>query len=102
MDFKSFTVGGKSYGDHHSVKFHNDEQNYFEQNITNIDYNDRRYIDDLKRDDDQSLRLKEFMLCLAFCHTIITTEEDNKISYNASSPDELALVNLARYLGYKF
>lgn len=42
------------------------------------------------------------MLCLAFCHTIITTEEDNKISYNASSPDELALVNLARYLGYKF
>lgn len=54
MDFKSFTVGGKSYGDHHSVKFHQDELKKFEQNITNIDYNDRRYIDDIKKQDDQS------------------------------------------------
>lgn len=34
------------------------------------------------------------------CHTIIVEKsEDGKIVYNASSPDELALVNAARKLG---
>jgi phospholipid-transporting ATPase len=45
---------------------------------------------------------------LGVCHTVIcenkTDEESGEtyLSYNASSPDELALVNGARYLGFKF
>lgn len=39
---------------------------------------------------------------LATCHTIITEVKDGKLVYNASSPDELALVNFARYAGYEF
>jgi magnesium-transporting ATPase (P-type) len=39
---------------------------------------------------------------LALTHTIITEEKENKIYYNASSPDELALVNGARHFGFKF
>lgn len=39
---------------------------------------------------------------MAACHTIITQEQDGVISYNASSPDELALVNAARFFGYYF
>jgi phospholipid-transporting ATPase len=45
---------------------------------------------------------------LGICHTIVTDQKvDNKtgesyISYNASSPDELALVNGARFLGFSF
>jgi len=42
-------------------------------------------------------------MCLSYCHTIITDEDESKkLIYNASSPDELALVNLARYCGWKF
>jgi magnesium-transporting ATPase (P-type) len=40
---------------------------------------------------------------LAVCHTIIV-QKDKKgnMAYNASSPDELALVNGAKYFGYSF
>lgn len=34
------------------------------------------------------------------CHTILTETLDNHLHYNASSPDELALVNFAKFTGY--
>lgn len=37
---------------------------------------------------------------LALCHTIILDERSGK--YNASSPDELALVNAAKFFGVVF
>lgn len=37
---------------------------------------------------------------LALCHTIVIDERTGK--YNASSPDELALVNAAKFLGAQF
>lgn len=42
------------------------------------------------------------MEALAVCHTIIVEEKDDEFVYNASSPDELALVNAARFFGYRF
>ena len=40
---------------------------------------------------------------LAVCHTIVpNVSNDGILSYNASSPDELALTNAARYFGYVF
>jgi magnesium-transporting ATPase (P-type) len=39
---------------------------------------------------------------LAICHTIIVEKKDDQISYNASSPDELALINAARHFGVTF
>jgi phospholipid-transporting ATPase len=39
---------------------------------------------------------------LALTHTIIIEEKKGKIFYNASSPDELALVNAARHFGFEF
>ena len=37
---------------------------------------------------------------LALCHTIIIEKVNNQIVYNASSPDELALLNFAKYCGF--
>jgi magnesium-transporting ATPase (P-type) len=42
------------------------------------------------------------VLNLAVCHTIIVDKKDEEISYNASSPDELALINVARHFGVLF
>jgi phospholipid-transporting ATPase len=42
------------------------------------------------------------MLCLSLCHTTMTQTLNNEIVYNASSPDELALVNMAKICGYRF
>jgi len=39
---------------------------------------------------------------LAVCHTVIPEEKDGKMVYQASSPDEAALVSGAELLGYKF
>lgn len=39
---------------------------------------------------------------LAVCHTTMTEERDGQIIYNASSPDELALVNFAKFVGAEF
>ena len=44
---------------------------------------------------------------LAVCHTVITQDILNDagekiLNYSASSPDELALVNAARFFGYTF
>lgn len=39
---------------------------------------------------------------LAVCHTVIVEKKDGKIFYNASSPDELALVNAAKFFKYTF
>lgn len=48
-----------------------------------------------------------YIEALAVCHTIVVERKkdkqgNEKIFYNASSPDELALVNAARHWGFKF
>ncbi|KAF3910873.1 hypothetical protein ABW20_dc0106810 [Dactylellina cionopaga] len=48
-----------------------------------------------------SQRAKMFLLCLALCHTCLPeTDENGKITYQASSPDEVALAQAALELGY--
>jgi phospholipid-transporting ATPase len=46
--------------------------------------------------------IEKVLFNLALCHTIIVENKNGKISYNASSPDELALVNAAKFFGAKF
>ncbi|KAK3308501.1 uncharacterized protein B0T15DRAFT_550595 [Chaetomium strumarium] len=48
-----------------------------------------------------SRRARQFILCLALCHTCLPeTGEDGEIAFQAASPDELALVEAAKDLGY--
>ena len=58
------------------------------------------------QDADQA-NVKVFLEALGLCHTVVTDEKKTKngtpyIAYNAASPDELALVNGARHLGFAF
>jgi phospholipid-transporting ATPase len=46
--------------------------------------------------------LTEFLTLLAVCHTVIPEVKDEKMVYQASSPDEAALVAGAELLGYQF
>lgn len=45
-------------------------------------------------------RAKDYILCLALCHTCLPEIKDGQLEYQSSSPDELALVEAARELGY--
>lgn len=44
----------------------------------------------------------DYLTHLSVCHTVVAEAKDGKVLYNASSPDELALVNAAKYFGYFF
>ncbi|KAF7298099.1 P-type phospholipid transporter [Mycena chlorophos] len=46
--------------------------------------------------------LNEFLTLLAVCHTVIPEVKDGKTVFQASSPDEAALVAGAELLGYQF
>lgn len=46
--------------------------------------------------------VREFLSLLAVCHTVIPEMKGDKLVYQASSPDEAALVAGAELLGYKF
>lgn len=51
-------------------------------------------------DADDLYKLDRFMTNLALCHTVVIDSATGK--FNASSPDELALVNFAKQVGYSF
>lgn len=40
------------------------------------------------------------MIHLAVCHNIMIENKNDELIYNASSPDELALVNAAKFCGF--
>ena len=46
--------------------------------------------------------VREFLTLLAVCHTVIPEIKNEKMVYQASSPDEAALVAGAELLGYRF
>ena len=75
--------------------------------ITNVRFNDPTFyehIDDPAHENYEMIH--RFLIHLAICHTVIIDKhmvnEEEKITFNASSPDELALVNAARKFGYFF
>jgi len=48
-----------------------------------------------------SRKARHFILCIALCHTCLPeTSEEGDITFQAASPDELALVDAAKDLGY--
>jgi magnesium-transporting ATPase (P-type) len=55
---------------------------------------------DKSRNHENRENVERFLLHMALCHSIILDERTGK--YNASSPDELALVNAAKFFGAQF
>lgn len=45
-------------------------------------------------------KAKEYILAMALCHTCLPEKSNGKIEFQASSPDELALVRAAQEMGY--
>lgn len=58
----------------------------------------------LKEDEGREADIvREFVALLAICHTVIPeVKDDGQVIYQASSPDEAALVSGAELLGYRF
>ena len=87
MEFKKMSIN--------SCKFGKSEHLEPSKKLPHVDFVDESF-------DPQDPQFYDFLIHLALCHTILTEEKEGKIEYKASSPDELALVNAARYFGFNF
>uniref|UniRef100_A0A3Q3B9E7 Phospholipid-transporting ATPase n=1 Tax=Kryptolebias marmoratus TaxID=37003 RepID=A0A3Q3B9E7_KRYMA len=87
MQFKKCTVAGVAYGTHSS-----DEAGF----------NDPSLLENLQSNHPTAAVILEFMTMMAICHTAVPERMDGKITYQAASPDEGALVRAARNLGFVF
>jgi magnesium-transporting ATPase (P-type) len=103
MEFKMFSAGPTSYG----LKDSKPKASYA-PGITNVCFEDPTFDEHYGNPRHENYKnICDLITCLGICHTVIAEkkkEKDGKeyVAFNASSPDELALVNGARYLGFAF
>ncbi|KAG7224805.1 hypothetical protein INR49_013518, partial [Caranx melampygus] len=60
------------------------------------------YVQDISAASPTAAVILEFMTMMAICHTAVPERTDGRITYQAASPDEGALVRAARNLGFVF
>ncbi|XP_039669932.1 phospholipid-transporting ATPase IA isoform X3 [Perca fluviatilis] len=89
MQFKKCTIAGVAYG--HST--HSSEEEGF---------NDLSLLENLQSNHPTAAVILDFMTMMAICHTAVPERTDGKITYQAASPDEGALVRAAQNLGFVF
>ncbi|XP_058506469.1 probable phospholipid-transporting ATPase IA isoform X3 [Solea solea] len=89
MQFKKCTVAGVAYG--HST-----------QSSEEAGFNDPSLLENLQSNHPTAAVILDFMTMMAICHTAVPERTEDKITYQAASPDEGALVRAARNLGFVF
>ncbi|VDM83110.1 unnamed protein product [Strongylus vulgaris] len=87
MKFKRVSVSGMMFGD-------NERDEFADEDLVN------RYREDPASPDGMAIR--ELLMMMAICHTVVPEKKDGKISYQCSSPDEGALVRGAAKVGFEF
>ena len=102
MEFKRFSAGQFEYGKDDPKPLE------YPPGVTNVNFEDPKYYEQVQNPSHENCEnLKRFQEALGLCHTVITDNKTTKdgvdyVQYNASSPDELALVNGARHCGFFF
>lgn len=89
MQFKKCTIAGNAYG-----------QNL--QTGEEMAFGDPSLLENLQSNHPTAPVICEFLTMMAVCHTAVPEKEDDQVIYQASSPDEGALVRAARQLGFVF
>ncbi|KAG0249610.1 hypothetical protein BG011_009101 [Mortierella polycephala] len=100
MEFRQCSIGGLAYAD----VVEEGKQAHIENGLE-VGVHDFKQLDANLRNHPTSNVIDEFLTLLAVCHTVIPErQEDNPLDivYQASSPDEGALVSGAAQLGYQF
>uniref|UniRef100_A0A671R0U2 Phospholipid-transporting ATPase n=1 Tax=Sinocyclocheilus anshuiensis TaxID=1608454 RepID=A0A671R0U2_9TELE len=108
MQFKKCTIAGVAYGApvcvfiavflHISLSV----CSHSSQSTEETGFNDPSLLENLQSNHPTASVIQEFMTMIAICHTAVPECTDNKITYQAASPDEGALVRAAQNLGFVF
>ncbi|KAJ3324656.1 hypothetical protein HDV06_006549 [Boothiomyces sp. JEL0866] len=101
MEFKMASIGGIAYAE----QVPDDKRIHVDENGREVGYHVFSRIQQHKDKGVNSQVINDFLTLLAVCHTVIPEIDDldpTNINYQASSPDEAALVDGAKSLGYLF
>ncbi|AQL03520.1 Putative phospholipid-transporting ATPase 9 [Zea mays] len=80
-----------------------DKKNHNSPNVKGFNFKDPRIMDGNWIHEPNKDMIRDFFRLLAICHTCIAEiDENEKVSYEAESPDEAAFVIAARELGFEF
>ncbi|XP_053284420.1 phospholipid-transporting ATPase IA isoform X5 [Pleuronectes platessa] len=104
MQFKKCTIAGVAYGhvpEAEEGSFAEDDCHSTESS-EEAGFNDSSLLENLQSNHPTASVIMEFMTMMAICHTAVPERTDGKITYQAASPDESALVKAAQTLGFVF
>uniref|UniRef100_A0A8D2J3Y4 Phospholipid-transporting ATPase n=1 Tax=Varanus komodoensis TaxID=61221 RepID=A0A8D2J3Y4_VARKO len=100
MNFKKCSIAGVTYG-YVCIIFYTPYQ-LPPSTSESCEFDDPRLLQNIENDHPTATHIQEFLTLLAVCHTVVPERDGNTIIYQASSPDEGALVKGAKKLGYVF
>ncbi len=94
MNFKALSVEGQLFGDQHHTTM---------PSVPNVDFQDSRILAALHNPQHPlHASATRTLAALATCHSILLEQRQEDIVYNATSPDELALVNFCKACGWQY
>ena len=106
MEFRCCTIAGVAYADvvDESKRGEDGKDGWrtFAEMKTLLEGGGNPFVDATSAPNPEREVVDEFLTLLAVCHTVIPENRDGKMHYQASSPDEAALVAGAEQLGYQF
>ncbi|KAH7515836.1 hypothetical protein FEM48_Zijuj10G0068500 [Ziziphus jujuba var. spinosa] len=115
MEFFKCSIGGEVYGtgvteiergiaERDGIKLMESKKSANTVQERGFNFDDARLMRGAWRNEPNSDICKEFFRCLAICHTVLPegVESPEKITYQAASPDEAALVTAAKNFGFFF
>ncbi|XP_073001334.1 phospholipid-transporting ATPase 3 isoform X2 [Typha latifolia] len=115
MEFFKCSIGGEIYGtgiteierggaQRNGLKVDEVKRSATAVHEKGFNFDDARIMRGAWRNERDPEACKEFFRCLAICHTVLPEgdESPEKITYQAASPDEAALVTAAKKFGFFF
>ncbi|MBN3321692.1 AT8A2 ATPase, partial [Atractosteus spatula] len=105
MHFKKCTIAGITYGhfpELESYRSMEDFSNLPSSSHSSTEFDDPALIQNIEKDHHTAPHICEFLTMMAVCHTVVPERNGDQIIYQASSPDEGALVKGAKGLGFVF
>ncbi|XP_017707542.1 PREDICTED: phospholipid-transporting ATPase IB [Rhinopithecus bieti] len=105
MNFKKCSIAGVTYGHFPELAREPSSDDFCRMPppcSDSCDFDDPRLLKNIEDRHPTAPCIQEFLTLLAVCHTVVPEKDGDNIIYQASSPDEAALVKGAKKLGFVF
>uniref|UniRef100_A0A8C7MEN0 Phospholipid-transporting ATPase n=1 Tax=Oncorhynchus kisutch TaxID=8019 RepID=A0A8C7MEN0_ONCKI len=105
MHFKKCTIAGITYGHFPDLDVDRSMEDFSplpSSSLNSTEFDDPALIQNIEKNHPTSAQICEFLTMMAVCHTVVPEREGDQLIYQASSPDEGALVKGAKGLGFVF